>query len=88
LRRCEGHVDIFEDGAWSDAAKFGRRLGTGLDKVVAREAGLLAAESVGEQKRFGELTGVHEEARAVDGPWSFNAHKFLIPLGRWRINRS
>ena len=81
LRRCEGYVDIFEDGAWSDAAKTGRR----LDKVVAREAGVLAAERVGEQERFGELTGVHEEASAVDGP--FNIHKFLIPWGGRRINR-
>jgi hypothetical protein len=80
LRWCEGYVDIFEDGARSDAAKTGRR----LDKIVAREAGVLAAERVGEQERFSELTGVHEEASAVDGP--FNIHKFLIPWGGRRIN--
>jgi len=37
-RRREGYIDIFEDGAWSDAAETGRR----LDQVVAREAGLFA----------------------------------------------
>ena len=83
LRRCEGYVDIFEDGAWSDAAKTGRR----LDKVIAREAGVFAAESVGEQERFGKLTGVHEETRAVDGPCTFNIHKFLTPQGGRQINR-
>jgi hypothetical protein len=78
LRRCERHVYIFKDGARSDAAKTGGR----LDKVVAWEAGLFAAESVSEQERFGKLTGVHKEARAVHSPWTFNTHKFLIPRGR------
>lgn len=75
--RFEGYVNIFEDGAWSDAAATGRR----LDQVVARETAVFAAESIGEQERFSELTGVHQKACAVDGPWNFHIHKFLIPSG-------
>ena len=83
LRRREGHVDVFEDSARSDAAKTQRR----FDEVVTREAGVFAAESVGEKQRFGELTSMHEEARAVDGPWSFNIHNSLPLGGGWRITR-
>ena len=83
LRWCEGYVDIFEDGAWSDAAK----TRSGLDEVVARKTGVFAPESVGEQERFGELPGAHEETRAVDGPCTFNIHKFLTPQGGRQINR-
>jgi hypothetical protein len=43
---------------------------------------LFAAESVGKDERFGELTSVHQEAGAVDGPLVFEIHKyFLSPLG-------
>lgn len=62
--RWEGNVDVFEDGAWSDAAKTQRR----LDEIVTWDAGVFAAERVGEEERFGELTGAHEETRAVYGP--------------------
>lgn len=62
--RYEGYVDVFEDGAWSDAARTRRR----FDEIVAREAGVFAAKSVSEQERFGELTSAHEETSAVDGP--------------------
>ena len=79
LHRGEGHIDVFEDGAWSDAAKTRRR----LHQVVAREAGVLAAQSVDEVERFGELTGAHEETRAVDGPWIFKIHT-SSPLGGGR----
>jgi hypothetical protein len=82
LSRFEGYVDIFENGAWSDAATTGGR----LDQIVARETAVFAAESIGEQERFSELTGVHQKACAVDGPWNFHIHKFLIPLGkRWPV---
>jgi len=64
LRRCQRDVDVFKNGTWSDAEKPRRR----LDEVVAREAGVFAAESVGEGERFNELTSVHEKTRAVDGP--------------------
>jgi hypothetical protein len=80
--RFEGYVDIFEDGAWSDAAATGGR----LDQVVARETAVFAAESIGKQERFRELTGVHQKACAVDGPGNFQIHKFHIPLGkRWPV---
>jgi len=64
VRWCEWNVNVFEDGARSDAAKTQRR----FDQVVARQAGVFAAQSVSEKERFGELTSVHEETRAVDGP--------------------
>jgi hypothetical protein len=80
--RFEGYVDIFEDGAWSDAAATAGR----LHQVVAREAAVFAAESIGEQERFSKLTGVHQKACAVDGPGNFHIHKFFIPLGkRWPV---
>jgi hypothetical protein len=41
---------------------------------------VFSAERVGEKERFGELTGAHQEARAVYGPWAFNIHTAL-PLG-------
>ncbi len=50
--------------AWSDTAQTVGR----LDEVIAGLARMLAAEDVGENERFNQLTGVHKEARAVDGP--------------------
>ena len=41
---------------------------------------MFAAEDVGEDEWFSQLTGVHEDARAVDGPWSF-IHKKFHPSG-------
>lgn len=76
LRRSEGHVDIFEDGAASNVAE----AVAGLDEVVAGLAGLFAAERVGKDERLSELTGVHEETRAVDGPLTSNIHN-ASPLG-------
>jgi hypothetical protein len=64
ILRWERDVDVFEDGAWSDAAKTQRR----LDEIIARNAGVFASERVGEKERFGELTGAHKETSAVDGP--------------------
>ena len=63
-RILNGHVDVFKEMAWSDTAQ---TVG-GLDEVVAGPARMLAAEAVGEYERFSQLTGVHEEACAVDGP--------------------
>ena len=79
LHRCERHIDVFEDGAWSDAAKPWRR----FHQVIARKAGVLTAESVDEEQRFGELTSAHQETRAVDGPRIFKLHTSL-PLGGGR----
>jgi hypothetical protein len=70
------HIDVFEQVARMNAADaFG-----GLDEVVAGLAGLFTTEDVGEDERLGELTGSHEEARAVDGPWAFHVHN-ASPLG-------
>ena len=72
------YVDVFKEMARSDAAQtIGR-----LDEVVASLARMLAAQDVGENERFSQLTGVHKKARAVDGPWSFTAHKYSTPRGR------
>jgi hypothetical protein len=55
----------------------------GLDKIVAGLAGLFAAESVGKDEWFGELTSTHQETGAVNGPLTFQIHKcFLSPFGR------
>jgi hypothetical protein len=66
----QGHVNIFEDGSAGDAS---HAIG-GLDKVVAGVTGLLAAECIGENKRFGKLKGAHQEASAVDGGCGFEIH--------------
>jgi hypothetical protein len=65
------HINVFEQLAGMNAADAFR----GLDEIVAGLAGLFASESVGKNERFGELTGLHEETRAVNGPWIVNAHK-------------
>lgn len=77
VRWCEWHVDVFEDSARSNTAKTQRR----FDEVVARQARVFAAQIVGEKERFGELTSVHEETRAVDGPLAFNVHNIFTPYG-------
>ena len=83
MRQCtrrilDRYVDVFKEMSRSDPAQpVGR-----FDEVVAGSTGMLAAEGVGENERFSQLTGVHEKARAVDGPWSSTAHKNSIPRGR------
>jgi hypothetical protein len=75
--RLQRHIDIFEQLARMNAADaFG-----GLDEVVAGLAGLFASEDVGKDERRGELTGSHNEARAVDGPCAFDVHKGFHPSG-------
>ncbi|MGA8539241.1 MAG: hypothetical protein WB566_07055 [Terriglobales bacterium] len=61
------HIDVFKKGL----AGYPLYAVGGFDKVVAGAAGLFAAQRVGEDKWFGELTGAHEEAGAVDSPWAF-----------------
>src|SRR6266849_861980 len=70
------HIDVLEKGARTNTAKPFRR----FDEVVAGLSGMFAPESVGKDERFGELTGSHNEARAVNGPGTFHLHK-TSPLG-------
>ena len=71
------HIDVLELSARTNAAEPFR----GLDNVVARLSGMFAAEGIGKDERFGKLTGSNNEARAVNGPCTFNFHK-TSPLGR------
>jgi hypothetical protein len=64
---CESHVDIFEEGF----AGYPSYAAGGLDEIVAGAAGLFAAESVGKNEWFGELTSAHQETGAIDGPLTF-----------------
>ena len=78
LGGCERHVDVFEKNLAGDPSHAVR----GLDEVIAGAAGLFAAESVGKDERFSELTSAHQETGAVDSPLAFEIHKcFLSPLG-------
>jgi len=77
-RRSEGrgrerYVDVFKKGLAGDAEN-----ATGhFDEVVARFAGVFAAQRVGKRERFGQLTGAHEKAGAIDVPRIFFVHDFL-----------
>lgn len=76
-RGClQGHIDVFELSAWANATKSFRR----LHEVITGLAGMLAAQSVGENESLCQLTSSHHEARAVDGPCTFMLHK-TSPLG-------
>ena len=79
-RGRERDVDIFEDGLGGDPSY---AVG-GLDEVVAGTAGLFAAESVGKDERFGELTSTHQETGAVDGPLAFKIHSTSFTPRRGR----
>lgn len=70
-RILDRDVDVFEKVARSDPPQTVGR----LDEVVANLTAVFAAKGICENERFRQLTGVHEEARAVDGPRSFNTHK-------------
>jgi hypothetical protein len=71
---CQRDVDIFEDGLGGDTShSFG-----GLYQVVAGTAGLFAAERVGEDEWFCELTSAHQETGAIDGPLAFKIHKYFF----------
>src|SRR5208282_1688283 len=73
------HVDVFDDGLGGDSFY---AVG-GFDEVVSGTARLFAAESVGEDERFGELTSANQKTGAVDGPLAFKIHScFLSPFGR------
>jgi len=74
LGGCERHVDVFKENLSGDPSHAVR----GLDEVIAGAAGLFAAESVGEDERFGELTRAHQETGAVDGPFAFEIHKYFL----------
>jgi hypothetical protein len=70
----ERYVNVFKDGLGSDAAYAVR----GLDQVIAGASGLFAAERVGEDEWFGELTGAHQETGAVYGPLVVWIHGGLV----------
>jgi len=76
LRGCERHVNVFEEGLGDDPSHAVR----GLDEVVAGPAGLFAAERVGKDERFGELTSAHQKTGAIDGPWVFKIHGAFFHL--------
>ncbi len=67
---CQRDVDVFEEGLGSDALY----AAGGLDEVVAGASGLFAAESVGKNEWFSELTRAHQKTGAVDGPLVFRIH--------------
>ena len=79
LRLCERDVDVFEEGLGGDPAYAVR----GLDEVVAGPAGLFAAESVGKDERFGELTSAHQKTGAVDDPLAFDIHSAFFHPTRY-----
>lgn len=83
---CQRHVDVFEGGSGGDAFD----AAAGLDEVVSGTAGLFAAESVGKNEWFGELTGAHQKTGAVDDPLAFRIHgAFFHPsagLVRFRLS--
>jgi len=76
LGGCERHVDVFEEDLPGDPSY----AVSGLDEVIAGAAGLLAAESVGKDEWFCELTSAHQEAGAVDSPLTFEIHKHFFHL--------
>src|SRR5208282_2757376 len=73
------HVDVFEAGLGGDSFY---AVG-GFYEVVSGTARLFAAESVGKDQRFGELTSAHQKTGAVDGPLAFTIHShFFHPSAR------
>jgi len=39
---------------------------------------LFAAETVGKDEWFGELTSAHQKTSAIDGPLAFKIHKYFL----------
>ena len=74
MNLCERHVDVFEEGFGGYRGYAAGR----LHEIVAGAAGLFAAESIGKDERFGELTSAHQEAGAVDSPLTFEIHKHFF----------
>ena len=66
----QGNVDVFKKGLAGDAENAVGK----FDQVITGPAGMFAAERVGEQERFGELTGADQEAGAVDVPGTLCIH--------------
>jgi len=58
----------------------------GLDEVVARLAGMIAAECVGESQRCSKLTSAHQKAGAIDSPMTL-VHDAIPFGGRADTNR-
>ncbi len=80
--RHQRHVDVFEEGLGGDA----HYAAAGLDEIVAGTARLFAAECVGKNEWFGELTGAHQKTGAVEDPLAFRIHVALsstLPQGKF-----
>jgi hypothetical protein len=75
------HVDVFEQLTSRDAPY---AVG-GLHNVVAGLTALFAAECVGKQERFGELTSPHQKTCAIDGPIAFGIHIAFFRCRRGRF---
>jgi hypothetical protein len=74
---AHGHVDIFEQLARSDTAHTVGR----FDEVVSFLTAMLAAEGIDEEKRFGELFGSDQKARAIYQPVVCYFHDARHPWG-------
>ncbi len=76
LRSLQRHIDIFEQGLIGDALYTIRK----FDEIIAGLARLFAAEGIGEDNWFGELTSTHQKTGAVDGPLTLSVHSILRSL--------
>ena len=72
-------VGVFKELTGGDAAD---SVG-GFDQIVAGAADVFVAEGVGKGERFGELTGAHQKARAVQVPTTLAGHDYLTGDIRW-----
>jgi len=83
MSRRQRHVDVFEESLRGDAPY---AVGE-LDEIVAGASGLLAAESIGENQRFGELTSAHQETGVVDDPLACKIHGAFFPPAAAQVRR-
>ncbi len=83
LGRRNRHIGVFKKCLRRDPANSVR----GLDQVVARAAHVFMAEGIGKRDWLGELTGMHQKARAVHIPITLTDHDFLTGNLRLRFLR-
>lgn len=76
LRGRDWHIGVFKKRLGRDAANSVR----GFHQVVAGAANVFVAEGIGKRDRFGELTGAHQEARAVHIPIALADHDFSLAI--------
>jgi hypothetical protein len=82
LRGRQGNVNVFKKGLGGDAENTVGK----FDEVIPGPAGMFAAERVGEEERFGELTGADEEAGAINVPRTFCIHHFFYPKTAFAVS--